>query len=686
MRRLCVFLFLTLSALAQGPSVRLGTTGGQTQFRIGQPIAITLTFETVADAKYSVVIAVPSRRIRPQAPDQFTAEPATGWVDPLKDLQWTMEAYGNSALPQSQAILDASHPVTVERDLEEFIVFRAPGHYVVHCSSSRLMGAGLLESNNLGIDILPRDDAEDARQFAAARATLEAGKPPKEPERIMWRDKENAQAAAVRTLRSLDTESAASYLASLYGEGRHTEREIEYALYASQHREAIVRELERRLADPDLTVSQTYLITLTQLKGRIEEGKIGHALSTAEWNALDESVNKRVFELAAGKTPQAKAETYYYLFETGSNSFRHSPEMRHLLLESLPSLSGFSIEILLSSTWGEIRDATPQVVPFLKQAATRQWPQISPSVPGLALLRLAEFDKKAAIDLAKDALVSGNLSIEDSQLLEFAIPASPQLDQALLSQYRQGKMVDARIAGFASADIKDQLWRAYDEKLAARGGPECATPLLAYFFRVDPAAAASRVAQIRKPEAYPCTALQFNGVERPLMSPALEKQLIEDTKSSVPLIRMGALQTLSMAGSPAVLSALLQALEQAAGSKQEIIMAILQGRNWFLSDAVYAQLERNCGGAYICQIISRDQQESAAPYVIRLNDFAGHQGVWLSNRGVNDMAELDEKLNQYPAGATFRWQQDASVVSGEEREMRDRVQALLAKHGMRLVL
>ena len=55
------------------------------------------------------------------------------------------------------------------------------------------------------------------------------------------------------------------------------------------------------------------------LKARLEESKIGHAFSTAEWNALDETINKRVFELAAGKTPQARADTYYYLFETGSS-------------------------------------------------------------------------------------------------------------------------------------------------------------------------------------------------------------------------------------------------------------------------------------------------------------------------------------------------------------------------------
>jgi hypothetical protein len=398
MHRLCAFLFLTFSAIAQEPTVRLSTMDGKTQFRIGQPITVTLTFESTGAMKHSVLTAVPPRRIRPQIPDQFTAEPVTRWVDPLKDLQWTMESGANSALPQSEAVLDASHPVAVERNLNEFIVFHTPGHYVVHCSSSRVMsGNGAkVESNGLALDILPRDAAEDARQFAAARTTLESGKPPKEPERFMRMDKENAQAAAIRTLRHLDTEPAAIYMASIYGEGRRTQPDIEYALYASEHREAIVRELERRLADPDLTVTQTYLITLTQLKGRLEEGRIGHKLSTAEWNVLDESVNRRVFELAAAKTPQARADTYYYLFETGSTYYQHSPEMRRLLVESLPFLSPFSIEILLCNNWAEIRDAKPQVLPFLKEAVSRQWPQINPSIPGLALLRLAEFDATAA--------------------------------------------------------------------------------------------------------------------------------------------------------------------------------------------------------------------------------------------------------------------------------------------------
>ena len=52
MRRLCVFFFVTLSAWTQEPAVRLrlSTVSGQTQFHIGQPITVTLTFETAGAA------------------------------------------------------------------------------------------------------------------------------------------------------------------------------------------------------------------------------------------------------------------------------------------------------------------------------------------------------------------------------------------------------------------------------------------------------------------------------------------------------------------------------------------------------------------------------------------------------------------------------------------------------------
>jgi hypothetical protein len=674
-------LCFVMSGMAQELPVRLrlGTAAGQMQFHIGEPISVTLTFETGGPQSLSVATGVSPRRLRTQKPDELRAEPATGWVDPLKDLTWTMEGNVNPMLSQQQAALDANHPVAVTRTLNEFIVFRAPGHYVVYCNSSR--SGTTLKSNGLALDVLPRDETEDARRFASARAILETGQPPAEPERLIYNDKEQAQAHAVNTLRYLDTDLAAAYLASIFGQNRRTESDIEYALYASGQRAFVVRELERRMADPELMLTQTFLVTLTQLKAFLQEAGTGRPFSPDDWIALDESVNRRVFELAPGKSPEARAGTYFYLFETGSKSFRKSPEVRRLLIESLPFASPFHMEVLLSNSWGEIRSAGPALVPILKKTVSRPWPQLSPNVSGLALLRLAELDPTSARDIASTALLTGQPIVGDAQLLEFSIPASAAMDQALLAQYRAGKSNDARIARFASPAIKDEMWRAYDEKHRAEK-PECVTPLLAYFFRVDAEVAARRVQENGKAGPYSCMALQFPGVERSLMSPGLERQLIPDTRSPNPSVRQAACRMLSLAGSPAALPSLFQALEQGSGPAEEVIRAILQGRNWVLTETDFARLTKVCTGTPACSEVLRIQRESAPPYTLRLFESFGHRGVWLSNREVDSMDDFAQLLSQYRVGATFRWQSGGTVINSDERDMRDQVRAILVKRGM----
>src|SRR5207244_618727 len=128
--------------------------------------------------------------------------------------------------------------------------------------------------------------------------------------------------------------------------------------------------------------------------------------------------------------------------------------------------------------------------------------------------------------------------------------------------YQQGRAVDARIARFASADIRDDLWRAWSVKQQV-----CATPLFAYFFRVDPTSAAERLAELRKAGGSACTALEFPRIERQLMSPGLERQLIADAKSGNPNNRLAAFRALSIAGSRSALPVLFDAMEQGPGLK-----------------------------------------------------------------------------------------------------------------------
>jgi hypothetical protein len=686
--RNALFLVAVLCAAAQEPAVRLrlGTTGGRVEFHIGEPIPVTLNFEVRGPQGFQISTDIRLRHLRPQGPDEFSATPADGCVDPLGDLQWTMDAMGPSNGSWGSARLDALHPAHIERDLNEFIVFRKPGRYVVRATSDRVAGLGKrLDTNGIVLNILPRDEPWTARQFAAAKAILEAGKPPKEPERVFDTNKDNAQVDAVRSLRYLETEAAARYLVSIYGHGRRSDSEIEYALLALPYREAIVDEFERQMADPDLTLTQSYLILLTQIQARLLEHQLGRSLSHEDWKALDDATDKRVFEAASGKNPEAKAGTYYYLFEVGSGDLRGSPEVLRRLTPLLPSASHWVVEMFLTMDWGTINSVKAEILPFLKEAVARSWPQFNPSVAGLALLRLNELDAQAAQDAALKELLSDKAHIGDPELLELTLPASRLLDRALLAQYQQGRPVEARIARFASADIKEDLWRASSAKPERNGERQnCATPLFAYFFRVDPSAASERLGEIRKAGGNACTALEFSGLERQLMSPGLERQLIVDAKSGTPNIQLAAFRMLSIAGSHAALPTLLDTIEQASGQKQELIAAVLNGRRWVLMDSDFARLTRDCVGTDMCREIERRQSESQPPYTLRSLDLNGRRGVWLINREVDTLTDLSAIIEQFPAGTTFRWEPNGRRMNPDEQETREKVRALLTSRGMTL--
>ena len=121
--------------------LKFGTAGGRTGFHIGEAIRVTLDFDVQAPGR-SGFNRSSTAPLRPQAPDQFHATPAAGWVDPLADLTWTMDGTVPSTGSWGSAQLDALHPVHIERDLNEFIVFREPGRYMVHVTSARVAAAG----------------------------------------------------------------------------------------------------------------------------------------------------------------------------------------------------------------------------------------------------------------------------------------------------------------------------------------------------------------------------------------------------------------------------------------------------------------------------------------------------------------------------------------------------------------
>jgi len=690
------FLF-AIEAVAQPVPVprtsvelRLAAVGAKTDFRIGEAIPISLDFQYAGSETLRVLTDVRIRTIRPQQPDEFSAASldgsTDGWADPLGDLHWLAEGGFSGSGPKS-APLDSLHPIHVERDLNEFIVFRKPGRYRVTVRTSRVfvypqapryVPPPPINATTIELTILPRDDAQSARQFETAKAILD----PWASGPAAFQGEASAFIQAIRTLRYLDTEPAARYLAAIYdGGGGIGGRELEYALYSFSYREAMIEELEKRIVAPDMTINQGVLSAPVELKGFLLERKKGEPLSQAEWEGLDDSVNRIVFEAAPRKLPEAKVTAYLSLYEIGSKSYRGNSEVLRRLIESLPGGPAYALPAILTQLWDQLGNARTQLVPLLKRVVSGS-SLVEPRIAGIALLRLSEIEPQAAKDAALHDLMSGELLMDDDHLIDFSLPESDAIDQALLLQYRQGKKVETRIAKFASSKIEEDVWRTYGSR-SPRDYQGCATsPLFAYFFRVNATAAAIRLADDRNTGGNGC----YPRISRSLVTPALEQQLIADAQSPLPHIRDIAIDTLGYVGPSATLPVLLGLLDQAAEPKSKVILSIMNGRRWILKDADYATLLKNCSGTDLCPEIARVRREFQPPFSLGPFDhYDGRYEVLVAHHQFVATSDLDEILAQMPAGASFRWEGHPSPLIPRERAMYDQVLALLAKYRMTLV-
>lgn len=123
---------------------------------------------------------------------------------------------------------------------------------------------------------------------------------------------------------------------------------------------------------------------------------------------------------------------------------------------------------------------------------------MNPSIPGLALRRLAQIDPEAARVYVRRQVESGSTQLAANDMEGVDLKPSPSLDAVLLSQYKQGKPVDTQIALFATEGIKDVFWQLFDVQVKSAHAefPKraiCVSPLWSYFYRVDPDQAAARL-------------------------------------------------------------------------------------------------------------------------------------------------------------------------------------------------
>ena len=188
----CAFLMILAgSALAQTPAItlRIETASGRTQFRMGEAISLKLTFDNAPAGMWSLPgIAGSDRSPLGLGADRFLVSPEQGTSDPEGYVSGFSGSYLNEMFAGAKSI-------SVSVDLNQWVRFDRAGQYrvsaLIHASGGQQSVA--LNSNEIGIEIVPAEKEWSAEQLRQAAAVLDA---PAATDQQAF----NARASAVRAI------------------------------------------------------------------------------------------------------------------------------------------------------------------------------------------------------------------------------------------------------------------------------------------------------------------------------------------------------------------------------------------------------------------------------------------------------------------------------------------------------
>lgn len=609
-------LLLTIAPALPGqatqPEVRLvlGTVNGKRQFHIGEPVPITLDFST--SAQLGIVPFVRLRMYRDHGDDQFSVTPAEGAVDPLDAYPWASRD-GTFARNDAPVEFNSSHLLRIERDLNEFIVFRRPGRYTVTVRSTRVKpwlqarpdgspptpGTPIppVHSNSLELEILPRDEAWCATQVKAAVAILKEPIPAADTPGY-WRAVD-----AIRTLRYLETDAATRALAAVLGRYDDPWHEVLMGLWSTPYRDAALETLRSLLFLPDTQLNPA----LEDLRA-LESAGHGGALSPAEadaWARREAQFNLALVEAAKRKQEPLRSESLYTLWSHTRSQDPAREEARQALLACAPSFTSAMWWSVLSSQ--PPADPSGQLVPVMKRILTESGSGLDGEALRSIFNRIAWIDSEFARNNAQMRLLAGRFDVPDEPLFSQDVPSSAELDRALLQQLESEPRVEARIAHFASQAAKPELLKAYNRQLTLAESlhrPLCFTPLLSYFFRVDPTLAKTLTTRMRATAGQEPPACQWTLPQGSAMSPALEARMAEDVASAPENAKQMMITRLQNEGGETArrgLWSVLRSMPGSAGAPRDsqadslrtaLIQALWAGANWIATPQEMDELLR----------------------------------------------------------------------------------------------
>ncbi len=730
MRATVVWLAVLLipCATAQQTGVSLRIAAPKAKFYLGEVIPLTLSYTVSQPGRYVADSRLQDRVGRMNFIEEFRAEPAAATEDPLRGLPG--ESGGMGGLSGGNILLTADKPFHVERNLNEWVRFRAPGTYRLSVTSRRVRrvtGAdktGLelqsfanskpveVVSNILTLEILAAPPEWIAGQITAATAVLDG---PLTNDSASFRRREEAG----QTLRFLNTVASGTALAKRLPEDYGLSH---FGILDSDHRAALLSIMVKMLDEPGQAISERFLTTLAQLAELVASGGVVGPYPQSEsarqqWQTestrraavfaerRDHFVSVLVRSLPK-KTPLARARTSDGLLGVAESAAVPPPWLQDIvgsLIADFRALPAHLQSNLLGGRFRLLRSSN--ILPLLNDLA-RNPPLGNPSIYSLVVRRIYDLEPETGRELILAELRRPDGSrVDNDTLMMLPDENFSELDAVFAAQVARGGSLRAQlITRYATGAIVKEVeagYLAFHAELDRQKLPHCPFPLVYYFLKFDPEFGER---ELRKDIATgPCYDMgtAFESLGSHAMSPALERLAIEHLTSGTVAVKRGAATVLGRAGSPESQQSLWETmayfrswwkdreddLRKPAGDEsilleQTLCTALAKAGSWVLGEADLRRLLGVCSSGECRGAVAEWLRDAKAP--VRINSYADYDQVHfnVAQYSVSGELGLRRKLKQFPAGTSFRV---AEARSEDEKLTRAWVEAAVGEAGHRLV-
>ena len=553
------FAVAPASSCAADPAdlnIQLRSVTGSNRFQIGEVIPLELVVSSTTPGRYLepcelfVILYFGYPQCRFFNPWSFEVLSPDGWIDLDKAFPEAGEFSGPTFDVPDHDL--TSQPKAFPYTLTTRFRFEKPGLYTVRVTTQIALDDPAIQRNqppspaqqshvinvirDVTLDIVPADPAWQAAIIRDGKAAFRLPPPnrtdPPTPEYVHY-------VQATQALCTLQTPESALALATLLSEGRSVEdcfRRMSPADYP-------IAQMQRLLVDPTVAVTPDFFRALLTLLARTETGS-NDLVAT---NATDiDAARNALFASLPGKLPAARLTSLATLL---ANPLRSAPQpgvssymvpfaapIIAAAADNFDALPGDTQNLLLTSNWDTVR--SPLMLPIVRR--------LTEAGDARAILRWLDLDPEGATAFIRAEILSPHPRFS-SFLLRLPDASLPGQEQQIAANFTQitndhdlaFTHTASLLHRYATRAVLPTVLPFID---ASRAQWSCSmlVPVLAYLLKVSPQDAEPRIRQALANNTYnhgcyPQTLLTDVGTLQP--SPVLAKIAVEQIRSVTSLAR-----------------------------------------------------------------------------------------------------------------------------------------------------